>query len=120
MEHHPGLAKSLADGSAKPTKLDLRQFLRRKVSAAGSLRYGGRGYRVRVENISERGCQFWIPRRMGLPLGKGIALYIEDVGPFPATVRWSRDGWIGVEFVLPVYTPVLDHLSETLAPTSDR
>ena len=116
MEHHPGLAASLADGTAKATHLDLRQFLRRKVSAEGSLRYGGRGYRVRVDNISERGCQFWIPRRAGLPLGKSIALYIEGVGPFPATVRWSRDGWIGIEFDLPVYAPVLDHLSEKLAP----
>ena len=34
----------------------------------------------------------------------------------PATVRWSRDGWIGIEFDLPVYAPVLDHLSEKLAP----
>ena len=42
MEHHPGLAASLADGTAKATHLDLRQFLRRKVSAEGSLRYGGR------------------------------------------------------------------------------
>lgn len=113
MKHDPDLAASLANGTATPTAHDLRSFLRRKLSASGSVRHGGKGYRVRVENISEWGCQFWIPRRTGLPLGTVIALYIEDVGPFPATVRWSRDGWIGIQFDLPVYGPVLDHLSLT-------
>lgn len=115
MNLDPGSAAAMTGAKAPKTSLELRRFLRRKLSASGSLRFGGQGYRVRVEDISEQGCQFWIPRRHGLPLGTSIALYIEEVGPFPATVRWSRDGWIGIQFDFPVYPPVLAHMCESHA-----
>lgn len=92
----------------------LRRFAREPLAAEGSMRFGGHGYKVTMENLSEQGCQFWVPRKSGLPEGSVIALYIEKVGPFAATVRWSRDGWVGVEFDLPVYPPVLKHIREHL------
>lgn len=67
-----------------------------------------------MENLSEQGCQFHLPRREGLPKGATIALYIEKMGPFPATVRWAREGWIGVEFEVPVYPPVLRYIRDHL------
>ena len=93
---------------------ELRRASRRKIKASGSVRYGGSGYRVALTNLSDRGCQFWIPRMAGIPLRSTVSLYIESLGPFNATVRWSRDGWIGVEFDLPVYPPVLHHIHNHL------
>ncbi len=93
---------------------ELRRFAREKLSAQGSMRFGGRGYAVAMENLSEQGCQFWLPRKQGLPKGASIALFIEKMGPFAATVRWARDGWVGVEFDLPVYPPVLRHIRDHL------
>ena len=93
---------------------DLRRFLRKRVEARGTTRFNGRGYRVKIEDLSEQGCQFWIPRSAGLPLRSAISLYIDTLGPFDATVRWSRDGWIGVEFDFPVYGPVLRHMHDRL------
>lgn len=89
---------------------DLRRFAREKLTAQGSMRFGGRGFKVAMENLSEQGCQFWLPRQEGLPKGASIQLYIESIGPFAATVRWAREGWIGVEFELPVYPPVLNYI----------
>jgi hypothetical protein len=91
---------------------ELRRFSREKLCAQGSMRFGGRGYTVAMENLSEQGCQFWVPRKAGLPKGTSIALYIEKMGPFPATVRWAREGWVGVEFDQPLYGPVLRHIQD--------
>lgn len=93
---------------------ELRRYARKPLAAEGSMRFGGHGYNVTMEDLSEQGCQFWLPRKNGLPKGSVIALYIEKVGPFAATVRWSREGWVGVEFDLPVYPPVLKHIREHL------
>ena len=93
---------------------DLRRASRRKITATGSVRVGGRGYRVALTNLSDQGCQFWIPRMAGIPLRSTVSLYIEKLGPFKATVRWSRDGWIGVQFDMPVYQPILRHIHQHL------
>ena len=107
---------------AKPSRLpdgarELRRFLRKRIKAYGSVRFNGSRYRVQLEDLSEQGCQFWIPRKAGLPERSEITLYIESLGPFNAAVRWSREGWIGVEFDFPVYPPVLNHMCETLGPS---
>lgn len=93
---------------------DFRRFLRTRIAARGSMRFKGRGYELKLEDLSEQGCQFWIARSAGLPVRSTISLYIDTLGPFNATVRWSKDGWIGVEFDLPVYPPVLRHIRKTL------
>ena len=113
------LKHNLADFVAATTSLpddavELRRFLREKLRADGSMRYGGHGYPVTMEDLSEQGCQFRLPRRGGLPKGAAISLYIEKIGPFSATVRWARDGWIGVEFDIPVYPPVLRYIHDHL------
>ena len=102
-------SKALPSGA-----VELRRFERHPLAAKGSMRFGGRGFKVEMENLSEQGCQFWLPRKAGLPVGTTIQLYIEALGPFPARVRWSREGYIGVEFDLPVYPPVLRHIREHL------
>ncbi len=103
------------DPSQSPasTVAELRRFIRRNINAKGSIRHGRRRHQVRLEDLSEQGCQFWLPLRAGLPKGAVITLYIETMGPFQATVRWYRDGWAGIEFDFPVYVPVLEHIHET-------
>ena len=114
LEHktlHEAEPASLPDGVR-----ELRRFLREKIKAYGWMRFGGSSYRVQLEDLSEQGCQFWIPRKRGLPERSEITLYIDSLGPFSASVRWSREGWIGAEFDLPVYPPVLNHMRKTLGP----
>lgn len=110
----PPTIEAMPDGAR-----ELRRYLRDKIRASGTTRFNGRGYRVEFEDLSEQGCQFWIPRSAGLPVRSAISLYIDALGPFEATVRWSRDGWIGVEFDLPVYPPVLRHMRELLGAEAD-
>lgn len=84
---------------------ELRRFVRRNIKSTGRIRVGRRRYSVRLENLSEQGCQIWLPLRSGLLTGTSLTLHIESVGPFEATVRWHRDGWAGIEFDMPVYPP---------------
>ncbi len=93
---------------------DLRRFDRQRISARGTTRFGGRSYALTLDNLSEQGCQFRIPRGTGLPTGTTLSLTIDTLGPFKATVRWSREGEVGVEFDFPVYPPVLQHMLEKL------
>lgn len=91
---------------------ELRRFIRRNIRANGTMRYGRRRFAVRLENLSEQGCQLWLPLRQGIAPGAPIILRIETMGPFPAIARWHHEGWAGVEFDLPVYPPVLAHIHD--------
>ena len=103
----PASMPPLPEGAA-----ELRRYSRSPLVAKGSMRFGGRGFKVDMEDLSEQGCQFWLPRKAGLPAGATISLYIETLGPFSARVRWAREGYVGVEFDLPVYGPVLNHIRD--------
>lgn len=95
-----------------PGVVELRRFLRRAIKASGTIRHARRRHAVELENLSEQGCQFWLPLRAGLPVGTTVVLFIEKLGPFEARVRWYRDGWAGIEFDLPVYPPILAHIHD--------
>lgn len=110
MKHDPIHPVLSDEGALPPGVRELRRFLRRDVKAKGVLRHGRRRYPVRVDNLSEQGCQFFLPLKSGLFPGESVTLRIESLGPFEATVRWYREGWAGIEFDLPVYAPVLEHL----------
>ena len=116
-------AESSAD-TAIDDAAEVRRFIRRNINAKGWIRHARRRHPVRLENLSEQGCQLWLPLRAGLAKGATITLFIETMGPFEATVRWYRDGWTGVEFDLPVYVPILEHIHDTFdrdaAPADER
>lgn len=103
-----------ADGAMRPGARDLRRFARRNISAKGWIRHQRRRVPVQFENLSEQGCQFWLPIRGGLASGAAVTLYIDTLGPFESTVRWWRDGWCGVEFDVPVYPPILRHMHQVM------
>ena len=102
-------AGALPDGAR-----ELRRFLRHRVEAEGFTRFDGRSFSLKLKDLSEQGCQFRLPRSAKLRPGAIINLRIADLGPFSATVRWRRDNWVGVEFDIPVYGPVLEHMKSTL------
>lgn len=82
---------------------------RHDVTVYGRFRFHGRAYDVPLKDLSETGCRFY-DRHGSLQPDTAIALRIAGIGPFPATVRWRRDGYVGVEFDEALYAPVLDHI----------
>lgn len=112
----PNESETGGEGELPSGVRELRRFVRHNISAKGWIRHQRRRVPVKLENLSEQGCQFWLPVRAGVELGAPITLYIDSIGPFEATVRWWRDGWTGVEFDLPVYPPVLAHMQRVMQP----
>lgn len=64
---------------------------------------------VILKDLSATGCRFY-DRFSGLTANTTIQLRIDQLGPFPAAVRWNEAGYIGVEFDRPLYGPVFDHI----------
>lgn len=110
MKFEPIDTAKAAKAALPPGMCELRRFLRREIKAKGSVRYMRRRYQVEIENLSEQGCQLRMSGRSGIVPGESVTLSIETLGPFEAIVRWHNEGWTGIEFDLPVYPPVLDHI----------
>lgn len=120
MKHERDLAPATDAGFLPNGARELRRFLRHRVEAEGFTRVKGRTYRLKLTDLSEQGCQFRLPWSADFRPRTTINLRIGQMGPFPAVVRWSRGAWVGVEFDIPVYGPVLDHMCETLGTEADN
>ena len=114
MKHDPDFAPATEAGFLPNGARELRRFLRHRVEADGFTRFKGRSFHLKLKDLSEQGCQFRLPWSANLTPRSTLNLRIGELGPFPATVRWCRDNWIGVEFDVPVYGPVLEHMKSTL------
>lgn len=64
---------------------------------------------VPIKDLSETGCRFFDKFSALLP-GNEITLRIETLGPFPATVRWQENSYVGVSFHSRLYGPTFDHI----------
>ena len=104
-----------SNGSLPAGAADYRSTDRLSIATEGRIRYDGSSYRITLADLSEMGCRFWIPRRQGIPTRTDIRIFIDQLGPFEATVRWCRDGWTGVQFALPIYPPILAHMRSLFA-----
>ncbi|MCT2558172.1 PilZ domain-containing protein [Tsuneonella sp. YG55] len=69
---------------------------------------------VPIKDLSESGCRFFDKFSSLLP-GMELTLRIETIGPFPATVRWQEEGYVGVQFHQRLYGPTFDHIRLRLA-----
>lgn len=118
MKHEKLEGIAFLDSEVSTSGCELRRFIRHNIKAMGTLRYARASYKVTLEDLSEQGCQFRLPLQAGLPVGATVAISIEGLSAFVATVRWYRNGWAGVEFDLPVYPPVLAHLQKTFEKDS--
>ncbi len=93
---------------------DYRKTERHGISVQGRYRTGsGVAKDVDILDISETGCRFYDRFGRMVP-GTEISLRIGSIGPVIATVRWSRQQFVGVEFENPLYGPVFEHMRATL------
>ena len=74
--------------------------------------FTGRGSReVTIFDLSETGCRFL--DQHGRPaVGSPLTIKVGPVGPIEATVKWLRDGFVGIAFRSPLYPSVLDHIRQ--------
>lgn len=87
---------------------------RHPISVQGRYRTGsGVAKDVDILDLSETGCRFFDRFGRLLP-GAEISLRIGPIGPVVAVVRWSRQQVVGVEFDMPLYGPVFDHIRSQL------
>jgi hypothetical protein len=76
--------------------IDQRMEERVAASETGVLSFRGRNHVVRLVNTSSGGAMVIFPL---IPhIGEKVRLKLLDRGSVPATVRWVRDGRIGVGF----------------------
>lgn len=91
-----------------------RKSPRHSVTIIGHYRSGsGLKRQVTMIDLSETGCRFY-DRRSVLRVDSALALRIQTLGPFDATVRWMTADMIGVEFANPIYGPIFEHIRDTL------
>ena len=64
---------------------------------------------VSVSDISCRGCRI-LGDRFDLAVDQRIVLNFPNFEGLPATVRWSSDKGVGIEFDAPLHASVVDHL----------
>lgn len=89
---------------------ETRKDDRHSIEVWGHYRTPNGGKRdVPVKDLSETGCRFYDKFSSLLPDAE-IALKIETLGPYPATVRWQEGGYVGVEFHSRLYGPMFDHI----------
>ncbi len=86
-----------------------RQTNRKPLTLPGRYHLGkGRGAEVTLSTLSRGGCRF-VDEEGHLAAGTRIHVYIDDAGPFPAQVRWVREGQTGVTFATPLDQAQLAH-----------
>ncbi len=89
--------------------LDARSALRHAVEIeAVCRRAGSYRYEVRLLDLSQSGCR--IEPAIGLAPDTAISIVPCGLAARDATIRWSRDGQMGIEFVEPLHPAVADHL----------
>lgn len=89
---------------------DYRRDGRHELSVWGQYRLpNGVRRDIVFKDLSETGCRFY-DKFSGLREGETISLKIDTLGPFPATVKWNRSGYIGVQFENRLYGPTFDHI----------
>lgn len=80
----------------------------------GRYRYGrGLAKDVIVTDLSRSGCKFF-DRFCNLDPGTIISIRIGSVGPLEATVRWSKNTVVGVQFEQALHESVFDHMLTTI------
>lgn len=96
------------------TKRLYRSGDRHEIAVEGRYRTGsGVPKDVSILDISESGCRFR-DHYGKLDNGTQITIRIGPIGPILATVRWSANRIVGVQFAEPLYGPVFEHIRNKL------
>lgn len=67
---------------------------------------------VQIVNISTDGCGF--ESRWPFREGMTVVLYLPDLEPWPATVKWWNDGRGGAEFVRKLHPAVVARYADSV------
>lgn len=93
-----------------PVRLLPRRELRSRTAMPGELRNGFIGKSpVAIANLSLHGCRIAF-HDQSLGPNTRVFVRLDNVGALAATIRWTRDQDAGIEFDLPLYLPVAEHL----------
>ena len=84
------------------------------------VRHDGGDTTVRVRNISAKGAMISLAREAALSRGADVKLSLEQIGDFPARIRWAADRQVGIEFASDFDVSELVHEAcAELAPPDD-
>lgn len=78
--------------------MKVRSSLRRHTRLIGSVRYLNRETEARVVDLSATGIALDLAGSFLGAAGSRVRIDCDDLGAIEGTVRWMRDGRIGVEF----------------------
>jgi hypothetical protein len=90
----------MVDGRGEP---------RHETKIIGRVRMAAAARDVTILDLSENGCRFH-DRFSTLALEAPVSIKLGPVGPLAAKVKWRRGEYVGIEFDLPLYPAVLDHI----------
>lgn len=73
---------------------------------------------VEIMDLTADGCRIFAK---GLPMREGQKVRVkpENFQPLPGIVRWAAHDFAGIEFDVPLYPPVVEHLQRQFAPPAD-
>jgi len=94
----------------------IRGSERQALFLAARFRRGGQTSMCDVIDLSESGCRLRITTNF-VDVGDTVFVKPDGMEAMAGTVRWTNDGWTGVEFHEAVYRPVVDHLVRSSTST---
>ncbi|WP_338466143.1 PilZ domain-containing protein [Novosphingobium sp. ZN18A2] len=101
------------NGHEAPRIIKVRDAERRTLTSNADIRHKvGVLSKGVMTDISERGCRLEMPS-CGGKAGQVVYVEIDGIEPWPGVIRWIEPDALGVEFVNPLYGPVVEHLART-------
>jgi len=87
-----------------------RNGARSPTRANGKMRRRGSGFKVEVQllDLSVHGCRL---RTTGFAKGDQIFIAIAHLAPILASICWTGEGCVGVEFEIPLHPAIVAHLA---------
>jgi hypothetical protein len=86
---------------------------RTAVSISGRCRAGDRDIQeVLVMDLAKQGCRL-LGLSVGVTKNDALELWLGEVGPVAARLKWVKRGSLGVEFATPLEAEVLERLATT-------
>jgi len=96
-----------------------RTELRDSVAISGTFQVGDRQIEnVLVTDLSAEGCRLQ-GDSVGVTKAEPMQLWLGDVGPIPARLKWLKQGSIGLGFDTALDEALLQRLHDTPAPPSN-
>ncbi len=97
-----------------------RDKTRKILSVPGKIRTGrGVPHRVAITDVSEGGCRI-IESNIRIEAGSNVSIRVGNLDPIYASVRWTQNGVIGLEFQQPLCGPLVENMRAILAAANVR